>query len=129
MVGVIARDLLSLDVKLFPENSGKSDIVIYRMSPVSLPQVVVIFNIYFLSSPKAGQLFAIIVNVIKPMSQHSFFELFTWNTKTAFTFVITPTEVLIVISQYRRKLKFYSQCKSLSSLSSISSFITLMTPN
>ena len=49
MVSVMGRDLLSHNVKMFPENSGKSDIIIYAMCPVSLHQVVVIFGISFLS--------------------------------------------------------------------------------
>ena len=50
----------------------------------------------------------IIIYVIKKMSQHSFFELFTWNTKAPFTFAITPIEVSITILQYRRKKVIFS---------------------
>ena len=44
----------------------------------------------------------ITVDIMKKMSQHSFIELFRWNTKTPLTFAIAPTDVLITVLQYRR---------------------------
>ena len=53
MVCVMARDLLSRDVKFFLKTREKSDIIIFAMHPVSLSQVVVIFSVSFLSLGKA----------------------------------------------------------------------------
>ena len=44
----------------------------------------------------------IIVDVIKLMSEHGFFELFRWNTETPVVLAIAPTEVLTTLLQYRR---------------------------
>ena len=49
---VMVQDLLSRDVKLFPENWDKSAIIIYAMRCVSLRQVAVIFGASFLSLQK-----------------------------------------------------------------------------
>ena len=39
----------------------------------------------------------IIIDVIKKMTQHNFFELFGWNIKAPFTFAIILTEVLMKV--------------------------------
>ena len=57
---------------------------------------------FFLKTAKQTKGIKIIGDVIKKMSQHSFFELFGCNTKTPFTFANSPTEVSITMVQYRR---------------------------
>ena len=49
MVCVMAQDLLSHDIKIFPE---KSDAIIYAILPISLCQIVIIFRVSFLSLRK-----------------------------------------------------------------------------
>ena len=77
MICVVELALLSRDVKLFPKTREKSEIIIYATRPVFSRQIVVIFEVSFLSLTTVCNYCN---SAIKWMSQHSFFESFRWNT-------------------------------------------------